>query len=88
MREKPVACLHLSLAARFTDAGERVRVMLRCRPLSSGETADGRTAVVRVDEAKRQVVLSAARAGDAQARDFNFDAVFGPSATQSQVSAT
>lgn len=65
--------------------GERVRVVLRCRPISSGETKEGRRLVVQVDEAARQVVLHAARAGDVENRAFSFDAAFGSESSQQKV---
>jgi hypothetical protein len=43
-----------------------VRVMLRCRPLSSGEVADGRSMVVAVSEPLKRVTLQATRPGDAE----------------------
>ena len=66
-------------------AGERVQVMLRCRPLSDVEVAEGRENVVTVNESAESVTLQAARLGDAGARDFSFDAVFGPSCPQQKV---
>lgn len=63
-----------------------MRVMLRCRPLSDGEVADGRKAVVSIEEPAKRVTLNAARAGEAGARSFAFDAVFGPSCPQQKVS--
>lgn len=62
-----------------------MRVVLRCRPISSGETKEGRRLVVQVDEAARQVVLHAARAGDVETRAFSFDAAFGSDSSQQKV---
>lgn len=62
-----------------------MHVMLRCRPLSSGEVAEGRKNVVTVSEPAKNVTLQAARPGDAEARDFSFDAVFGFACPQAKV---
>ena len=62
-----------------------MRVMLRCRPLSSGEVAEGRKTVVSFNEPAKTVMLQAARPGDAGVRDFSFDAVFGSLCPQAKV---
>lgn len=62
-----------------------MRVMLRCRPLSSGEAADGRKIVLTVNEASKDATLQGVRHGNAEVRDFSFDAVFEPLCLQSKV---
>ena len=62
-----------------------MQVVLRCRPLSSVELAEGRKNIVVVSEIAKSVTLQAARPGDAGVRDFSFDAVFGSSCPQEKV---
>ena len=64
-------------------ADERVRVVVRCRPMSSGEESDGRGVVVEVDATARTVGVSKPTGGPgAEPKVFTFDATYGPNATQ------
>ncbi|XP_065186988.1 kinesin-like protein KIF3A [Sycon ciliatum] len=65
-----------------------VRVVVRCRPLNSGERQNKCESAVHVDEARGTIEIggsSAARHGDRQQRQFTFDTVFGPDSKQVNV---
>lgn len=74
-------------AAAKPDA-ECVRVVVRCRPLNSKETADGRSRIVEMDKRQGQVTLqNKADAGSSKEppKAFTFDAVFDWESTQREV---
>lgn len=70
-----------------TDA-ECVRVVVRCRPLNSRETTDGRTRIVEIDKRQGQVSLCI-KSDNSGSKDppkaFTFDAVFDWESTQREV---
>lgn len=65
---------------------ECVRVVVRCRPLNSKETADGRARIIEMDKRQGQVTLqNKADAGKEPPKAFTFDAVFDWESTQREV---
>jgi kinesin family protein 3/17 len=67
---------------------ECVRVVVRCRPLNSKETADGRARIIEMDKRQGQVTLqNKADAGSSKEppKAFTFDAVFDWESTQREV---
>ncbi|KAF4705560.1 hypothetical protein FOZ62_024023 [Perkinsus olseni] len=69
---------------------ECVRVVIRCRPMSEQELADGRTQTVEMDSAYHLVtVYKPTAAGQSEnreiAKEFTFDAVYPPASSQSQI---
>ena len=72
--------------APSTAAAERVKVVVRCRPLSGKEVQDGRRCVLEVDKALGQVLLRGP-GGGGDAKTFAFDAVFDQDSSQREVYA-
>ena len=66
-------------------SGECVKVVVRCRPLNSKETSDGRVSVVEMDERMGMVALSAPQAAGEPPKTFTFDAVFPPNTPQEAI---
>jgi kinesin family protein 3/17 len=68
------------------EGSETVRVVVRCRPLNSKETADGRERIVHVDAGAGQVVLrnAAAQQGEPP-KAFTFDKAFDEAFSQQQI---
>jgi hypothetical protein len=68
------------------EGSETVKVVVRCRPLNSKETADGRERIVEVDAGAGQVLLRnpAAQAGEPP-KVFTFDKSFDEAFTQRQI---
>lgn len=62
---------------------ECVKVAVRCRPLSEEERREGDEAAVEVSESGAEVFLRSSRT--AEPKQFTFDYVFGPTATQKQL---
>jgi hypothetical protein len=63
--------------------GSNIRVVVRVRPLVSGELARGESSALRVHEDGRSLDAVTARAGDKETlRRFGYDRVCGPEATQ------
>lgn len=57
---------------------ECVKVVIRCRPLSTKENSDGRKRIVNMDDRTRQVLLQNPKPRDsneAHPRTFTFDSV-------------
>ena len=63
-------------------SSECVKVVVRCRPLSSQERADDRQNVVTIDENRQSVTVIKSRGIFSE---FTFDGVFGPSVNQADV---
>ncbi|KNC51999.1 kinesin-II 95 kDa subunit [Thecamonas trahens ATCC 50062] len=61
---------------------ERVRVVVRCRPLGEKEVTDGRNVVVEVDSTARTVAVYKPDGARDPHKVFTFDATYGPDATQ------
>ena len=63
---------------------EAVRVVVRCRPLSSQELSDKRESVVSLNQTDRTVLIWKPKE-EAQGKEFTFDCVFGPSVDQAEI---
>ncbi|KAA6421900.1 MAG: kinesin KIF3B [Trebouxia sp. A1-2] len=66
-------------------SAECVRVVVRCRPLSSTETSEGRRRIVNVDAELQQVIVQPAGDTGELPKTFTFDNVFDWNSTQSDV---
>ena len=83
--------LKLRLAVWPRDDGsmapsECVKVVVRCRPLNSKETADGRVQVVEMDERMGMVALSGGSGSSGEPpKTFTFDSVFPPNTEQERI---
>jgi hypothetical protein len=76
----------MSSPAPAAEASETVRVVVRSRPFSKKEVADGRKQIVAVDGASQTVTLTNPGAeGGKDAKGFTFDAVYGEDSTQRAV---
>ena len=65
---------------------ECVKVVVRCRPLNSKETADGRVQVVEMDERMGMVALSGGSGSSGEPpKTFTFDSVFPPNTEQERI---
>jgi hypothetical protein len=64
------------------DKMECVRVVVRCRPISSNEGKDGYKVVVKVDEAAREI--SVTKSND-EVKRYTFDAVYGMESKQENI---
>lgn len=64
---------------------ESVKVVVRCRPLNSKETEDGRKVIVDVDDKANEVRLKNPEAPNEPVKSFPFDVVFPPGTAQSKV---
>ena len=65
---------------------ECVKVVVRCRPLNSKETSDGRVQVVEMDERMGMVALSGGTGSSNEpAKTFTFDSVFPPNTEQERI---
>ena len=71
----------------MAEASETVRVVVRSRPFSKKEIADGRRCIVAVDAAAQSVSLHnpASEGAKGEAKGFTFDAVYGEDSTQRAV---
>lgn len=65
--------------------GESVRVVVRVRPLSKKEEADGREKIVQMDVQRGVAMLMKPGGADRDVKDFTYDAVFDPRHTQQQI---
>ena len=66
-------------------SGECVRVVVRIRPLSEKEVADGRKETVRANSERAEVSVLSATSEKEAAKTFTFDASFGSESTQEQL---
>jgi Kinesin motor domain len=85
----PVRFLNKLVVVRFVhrcnmskQERECVQVVVRCRPFSSREKADGRTNIVAMDADLLQVSLTNSERTDSEAKSFTFDAVYDETSTQ------
>eukprot|EP00927_Polykrikos_kofoidii_P015388 TRINITY_DN16830_c0_g1_i1.p1 TRINITY_DN16830_c0_g1~~TRINITY_DN16830_c0_g1_i1.p1 ORF type:complete len:802 (-),score=200.43 TRINITY_DN16830_c0_g1_i1:201-2498(-) len=62
--------------------GECVKVVIRCRPLSTQEKIDNRESIVEMDT--KEGVARVKKPGGDEFKDFTFDAVYGDNTIQSQ----
>jgi len=70
----------------MAEASETVRVVVRSRPFSKKEVADGRKQIVAVDGPSQTVSLTNPGAeGGKDVKGFTFDAVYGDDSTQRAV---
>jgi len=61
---------------------ECVKVVVRCRPLNSTETADNRQVIVNVDDKRGEIKIKNIKGDSAEAEKvFAFDSVFGSNST-------
>eukprot|EP00747_Dinoflagellata_sp_TGD_P195694 gnl/TRDRNA2_/TRDRNA2_64763_c0_seq1.p1 gnl/TRDRNA2_/TRDRNA2_64763_c0~~gnl/TRDRNA2_/TRDRNA2_64763_c0_seq1.p1 ORF type:complete len:789 (-),score=206.40 gnl/TRDRNA2_/TRDRNA2_64763_c0_seq1:292-2658(-) len=63
--------------------GECVKVVIRCRPMSKQELADGREEIVTMDAQGAAVVIR--KPGSPDFKDFTFDGVYPPNSLQSKL---
>jgi hypothetical protein len=73
------------MAEKPSAEAETVKVVVRCRPMSTREVADGRKSVMDADLTRGQIIVrnpdtNAVGAGDA--KTFNFDAVYDADSSQ------
>lgn len=68
-----------------SGSGERIRVVVRCRPLSKSEIRSGYKSIVEVDSARGSVSLSHPDSPQENARQFSFDAAYGSHSRQSDL---
>ncbi|KAM3140267.1 hypothetical protein pb186bvf_007623 [Paramecium bursaria] len=61
---------------------ECVKVVIRCRPLSSGEQKDGHTTIVQMDAKIGQVTIRNPKVPDEAPKSFTFDQIFDSTVTQ------
>jgi hypothetical protein len=66
-------------------SGECVRVVVRIRPLSEKEVADGRKETVRANSERAEVSVLSTTSEKEAAKTFTFDASFGSESTQEQL---
>ena len=70
----------------MAEAAETVRVVVRSRPFSKKEVADGRKPIVAIDSASQSVALTnPGSEGGKDVKGFTFDAVYGEDSTQRAV---
>jgi len=67
--------------AAAANKGECVKVVVRCRPMSSTEQKDARENIVEMD--LQEAVSRVRRPGTKDFKDFTFDQVYGPNTKQS-----
>lgn len=64
---------------------ETVKVIVRCRPLSSQELADGHSKIVHMRPQRGQIELKNPKEQDEPTKDFTFDAIYDENSTQSDL---
>mmetsp|Transcript_175257 Transcript_175257/g.562097 ORF Transcript_175257/g.562097 Transcript_175257/m.562097 type:complete len:779 (-) Transcript_175257:52-2388(-) len=69
------------MAAPAAKSGECVKVVIRCRPMSSQEENDNREKIVELDV--KEGVARVRRPGTSDSKDFTFDAVYDANTVQS-----
>ncbi|PIO74730.1 kinesin motor domain protein [Teladorsagia circumcincta] len=67
------------------EEAEKVKVVVRCRPISQRELSQGHKVAVRVSTEDNSVVLEQATGKEEPKRTFYFDAVFPPDCDQMRV---
>uniref|UniRef100_A0A1I7TPJ4 Kinesin motor domain-containing protein n=1 Tax=Caenorhabditis tropicalis TaxID=1561998 RepID=A0A1I7TPJ4_9PELO len=55
---------------------ETVKVIVRCRPMSSQEIANGHTKIVHMRPQRGQIELKNPKEQDEPTKDFTFDAIY------------
>mmetsp|Transcript_3792 Transcript_3792/g.13299 ORF Transcript_3792/g.13299 Transcript_3792/m.13299 type:complete len:394 (-) Transcript_3792:75-1256(-) len=82
-----MAVTAVAAAAKFLSKKdtEAVRVHMRCRPLSSKETEDGRTRIVDMDCKNGTVTVRNPKATGEEPKTFTFDKVYDWNCTQKEV---
>jgi kinesin family member 3B len=70
------------------SGSECVRVVVRIRPLSSKEVADGRKAIVKANSARKEIIISNPNDEAEGPRTFTFDQTYGDDSTQKEVYET
>lgn len=71
-----------------SPCSECVRVVVRIRPLSDKERADGRTKVVTANSARKEIAIVNTEAATEGPRTFTFDQTYGDESTQREVYET
>lgn len=69
----------------MSNKGECVKVVLRCRPLSKTETANGNTRIVEMDKRTMCVRVTNPSSDNDMPKPFTYDAVYDWTATQSGI---
>lgn len=64
---------------------ETVKVIVRCRPLSSQEIASGHSKIVHMRPQRGQIELKNPKEQDEPTKDFTFDAIYDENSTQSDL---
>lgn len=64
---------------------ETVKVIVRCRPLSSQELANGHSKIVHMRPQRGQIELKNPKEQDEPTKDFTFDAIYDENSTQSDL---
>ncbi|PIC36684.1 hypothetical protein B9Z55_015592 [Caenorhabditis nigoni] len=64
---------------------ETVKVIVRCRPLSSQEIANGHSKIVHMRPQRGQIELKNPKEQDEPTKDFTFDAIYDENSTQSDL---
>lgn len=67
------------------SSGECVKVVVRVRPLSGKEIADGREQIVQMDTKRGVAILHKPGGTERDCKDFTYDAVFDATMTQQQI---
>lgn len=62
-------------------ASECVKVMVRCRPMNSKETARGSQSICNIDKPTNQVILRPNEEGGPSEKIFAYDSVYGVDST-------
>lgn len=70
------------------NSAECVRVVVRIRPLSSKELADGRKAVVKAHSGRKEISILNPENESEGPRTFTFDQTYGDDSTQKEVYET
>ncbi|CAJ1401673.1 unnamed protein product [Effrenium voratum] len=74
-----------SSSGKLKSNSECVKVVVRVRPLSSKEIAEGREVIVHMDVKRHVAILHRPGGTERDAKDFTFDAVFNEQMTQQQI---
>lgn len=71
------------LKVKIEKKSECVRVVIRCRPMSTKEENEGRQKAVKIDRENGEVLIQ--KSGEEAPKRFTFDSVYGESAFQKDI---